>query len=246
MHRVSAPVAPPSRTTASRLTASKYSSNLARSWPPSASPNPLDHGLQLYLQTRSITASNCNSKLARSRPPGASPNSLDHGLQVHLQTRSITASKFARSWPPKCISLNSLDHGLQVHLQTRSITASQCISKLSRSRPPTIFPNTLDYGLQVHLQTCSIIASECISEFTRSRCGEMVELEGRQPIINTPPHLTWHPKGILEKERFLLEERRKRVRGYAGIPGHDELHKLRGSMNAWKECMRNHTNCVGL
>ena len=49
MNRVSAPVAPPSRTTASRLTAPKYYCNLARSWPPSASPNSLDHSLQVYL-----------------------------------------------------------------------------------------------------------------------------------------------------------------------------------------------------
>jgi hypothetical protein len=33
-----------------------------------------------------------------------------------------------------------------------------------------------------------------------SICGEMAELEGREPIINTPPHLLRHPKGILEKE----------------------------------------------
>jgi len=34
--------------------------------------------------------------------------------------------------------------------------------------------------------------------------------------------------------------------GYAGIPGHDEPHKLHGSMNAWQECMRIHTNCLDL
>ena len=38
------------------------------------------------------------------------------------------------------------------------------------------------------------------------------ELEGREPIINTPPLLSRHPKRIREKERFWLEERRKRVR----------------------------------
>jgi len=136
MIRVSAPVAPPSRTyrlqidrlfvllQSLSIMASKCISKLPRCRPPSASPNSLDRGLQC----RSITASNCISKLARSRPPSASPNSLDRGLQVYLQSRSITASK--------------------VHLQCRSITASKCISKLARSRPPSASPKSLDYGLQ--------------------------------------------------------------------------------------------------
>jgi len=34
----------------------------------------------------------------------------------------------------------------------------------------------------------------------------------------------------------LLEEHRKRVRGYEGIPGHDEPHTLRGSTKAQQEC----------
>jgi len=57
-------------------TAPKYSSNLARSWPQSASPNTQDYGLQV----RKITDSKC-----------ISPHSLGCGLKVHLQTRSITA-----------------------------------------------------------------------------------------------------------------------------------------------------------
>jgi len=69
-------------------TASKYSSNLARSRPSSASPNSLDHGIQVHLHTPSITASKCISKLARLRPT----SSHEHDLQVHLQSRSITAS----------------------------------------------------------------------------------------------------------------------------------------------------------
>jgi len=82
--------------------------------PASTPPISIDHGLQVYLQTRRITAfkfassrtpsaylqtrsiaaSKCISKLARSRPKSASPNSLDHALKVHLSTRSITASKY--------------------------------------------------------------------------------------------------------------------------------------------------------
>jgi len=145
MHRVSAPIAPPSQITASRLTASKYSSNLARSWTRSASPNPIDHGLQLYLltrsitaskfaqswppsayfQSRSITASKSMSQLARSRPPGESPNLLDHGLPVHLQTQSITASDYI----------------------SKQITASKCFSKLARLSPLNVSLSSLDHGV---------------------------------------------------------------------------------------------------
>jgi hypothetical protein len=34
------------------------------------------------------------------------------------------------------------------------------------------------------------------------RCGETTELEGREPTINIPPHLSRHPNGIREGERF--------------------------------------------
>ena len=36
------------------------------------------------------------------------------------------------------------------------------------------------------------------------------------------------------------------MRGYEGVPSHDEAHKLRESMNAWEECVTIHTNCVDL
>jgi len=82
------------------LSASKYSSNLARSRPPSVSPNWLDYRLQV----RTSMASKCISKVAQSRPPSASLSSLDLSLQVHIQTRSIMASKciseFTRSTSP--------------------------------------------------------------------------------------------------------------------------------------------------
>jgi len=57
-------------------------------------------------------------------------------------------------------------------------------------------------------------------------------------MINSLPHLVWHPSGICETEQFCLKERRKRVSGYEGIPGYDELHKLHGSINNWQEYMR--------
>jgi hypothetical protein len=121
--------------------------------------------------------------------PSTSPMSLDTGLEVHLQTRLftaskftlfeppsayvpihwITASRFARSWPP-WTSHNFLDYCLYI-----------CTLMASKS----ISPTTHHYGLQV----CMITASASITKFTQLQCGYMVELEGRQPIINTLPHL---------------------------------------------------------
>jgi len=51
-------------------------------------------------------------------------------------------------------------------------------------------------------------------------------------------HLSRHPKGIREDERFWLEERGKRVRGNHRVPGREEPHKLLGSMKSRKERVR--------
>jgi len=79
------------------ITASTCISEFTRSWPPSASPNSLDHGLQV----RIIMASKRISKLGWSWSASASPKSLDYGLQVHRWVHLITASqcitKLARS-----------------------------------------------------------------------------------------------------------------------------------------------------
>jgi len=97
----------------SRSTASKYSFNLVRSWPPSVSPNTLNYGCQVHLWVHSIPASKCISILAQWRSPSPSLSSLD--LSVFMCT-----SNLARSRPPSA-SLGSLDLSLLVHLQTRSI-----------------------------------------------------------------------------------------------------------------------------
>jgi len=54
---------------------------------------------------------------------------------------------------------------LLVLLQSRSIMFSMCISKLTRSQPPSVSLNCHDYGLQVRI----ITASKCISKLTWSR-----------------------------------------------------------------------------
>jgi len=55
-----------------------------------------------------------------------------------------------------------------------------------------------------------------------TRCGEMMELDGREPIINTPPHLSRHLQGIRENERFWPAEHRKRVRRCDRVHGREE------------------------
>jgi len=128
MNGVSSAVTRPSQTTASRLTTTNDSSNLAWSGSPSESPNSLNHGLQVHLHSRSITATKCISKLARLKPPSLQ----HHGLQVHLHTRTIVASKcitnLARSLP-STVHPNSHDYGLLV----RWNTAYKCIIEVTRS-----------------------------------------------------------------------------------------------------------------
>jgi len=123
-------------------TASKYFSNLAWSWPPSASPNSLDHCLQFYHQTGSIIS----SMFARSWPWSTSPNSIDYGLPVRMIVACKCISKLARLQSP-----SSHERGLQMHLQTQSIRNPEWISKFTRSGPRSVSLNTLDRCLIVYL-----------------------------------------------------------------------------------------------
>ena len=109
----------------------------------SASPDSLDHGLEVYLQTRTIMASKCISGLARSWPA----SSHHHGLQVYVQTRLITACTSA--------SRNPLDHDLGVHLSVHSIMPSKCISKYAGSRPRSISVGSVDCHFQAHSELLS-------------------------------------------------------------------------------------------
>jgi len=162
MNRASAPVRTVSRYTAFRSTTAKCISKPVWWWPPSVSPNSLNHSFQVRtingLQTRSITAYKCILKFTQSQAVSASPNSLYHGLQVHLSVHAISASKciskLPRSrlpsthdeWPP-----NSFDYRLQVHLSVHSITASKftwwLASKLVRSSLPSASVSSLNHGI---------------------------------------------------------------------------------------------------
>jgi hypothetical protein len=51
----------------------------------------------------------------------------------------------------------------------------------------------------------------------------------QQDTATLAPHHSWYPNGFGEEEPFLLEERRKSVRGNDRVPGREEPQKLRGS-----------------
>ena len=132
-------------------------------WPPSASSNPLDYGLQVS----TIMASKWHtSNLARSRPPCLSPNWLDYGLQVRMSMASKCISKLARS-PFRSASLSSLDHSLQVYVQIPLLTDLMCISKLARSQPRSISLSSLDRHFQAHLE---LLSSTACSQSRYSVC----------------------------------------------------------------------------
>jgi len=129
MNGVSAPVAPPFWTIASRLTTSKYSSNPPRSRPACASPNSHNIGLQLHLWVHLIMASDHISNLSRSQSWTVSLSSLNHHHLVRLELLSSTS--WSQSWS------NSLDQSLQVQISVHSNSVTKCISKLGRSSPPS-------------------------------------------------------------------------------------------------------------
>jgi hypothetical protein len=65
----------------------------------------------------------------------------------------------------------------------------------------------------------------------------MIEPEGGDAIINTPPHLSRHPMRISQIEWLCLEEGRKRVRGCDWLPSRKEPHKSDGLKKPWQMCM---------
>jgi len=98
------------------LTVSKYLSKLARSQPPSLSPNLLDYSPHVHRQTHLVAA----SKFPRLWPPSA-----------HPKTCSVRTCKgiSKQAWSqPTSVSPNSVDYSL--HILT--IMGSQWISQLAR------------------------------------------------------------------------------------------------------------------
>ena len=111
----------------------KCISRLARSLSRSASLCSLDHGLQVYLQIRSITVSKCLSNVARSRPPSVSLSSLNVSFQVHIQTGSTAApkciSEFTRSPSPSASQTRSIKY---IFKERRRLYGDRGVMELGR------------------------------------------------------------------------------------------------------------------
>jgi len=104
------------------VSACKCISKPTRSHPPSVSPNPLDHGLQVQMSMTSL----CIAELTQSQSLSASLSSLDHGLQVYVQIRWITGSKCISSHArsrPQSVSPSSLDRHFHAHHKFLSSTS---------------------------------------------------------------------------------------------------------------------------
>jgi len=69
------------------------------------------------------------------------------------------------------------------------------------------------------------------------RCGETMELDGREPTINAALQLSRHPNVTHEKEQFWLEARRNYARRYDTTPRWRSA-QLCGSSKAWTERVR--------
>jgi len=98
-NRVSAAVAFPSK-----LTTSKYCSNLARSYPATASPNMLDQRLRVHHWVHSISSCKCMSKLARSRSPSGSlhQHNLDRSGSHTQTSQTIRATSLLLLSTSRC------------------------------------------------------------------------------------------------------------------------------------------------
>jgi len=121
------------------VVASKCTSNLPQSRPPSSSPQWVNHSLQVYLHTGSITA----CMFTQWCPSSVSPHSLNYGLQVYI---------IELTWlRPPGVSPHSFHYSLQVHM----ILPSKWISKLAWSRPQSVSLRSLDRHFQTHLELLS-------------------------------------------------------------------------------------------
>jgi len=112
------------RWSASRLTISKYSSNLTLLMPESASPRSVNHSLGEHPSIQLIMASQFISNVAPLLHPTESPNSLDYSLGVDLHMHSITAYR-CTSKPHWLHPPGSHTDGLNMHLQTGLIMAAK-------------------------------------------------------------------------------------------------------------------------
>jgi len=201
------------------------------------------------LDLRSQLSSEDARKYTASTLPSTPPTMFSSTLQGML-ARTLTLA--LNGTQPACLTVHSHtsaqealkhtpEHALKyasncTRWYTPSLLGSTLPSTLSRGKT---LPISLDYMLTwtlLHARSRDLLSCrrQAPGGVSSRRRGETAVLEGRELIINTPPQLSRHPKGICENEQFWLEERRKRVRRY-NTTWPWESTRLRGSMKSRKE-----------
>jgi len=177
---------------------SKYArlrpSKFARSQPPSASPNSLDHSLHVYLETCMIIASNCISKLVRLPPPSTSSRSDGGCTEIQLLWRWIQWREVYSADPVvdrhHLISISSY-HSVKLH------TPSFPTFGLTCSVRDVVDPcNCMDSQRWVVscLLTWFLRSFSWITFGCRERCGGVL-MVGSLPSSSIVS-LQWHPSGV--------------------------------------------------
>lgn len=161
MNMVSAPIMPPTQSTASRTSTSTYSFNLDGLLPPSETPTTLNHGFHIC----TILTTKCTSQYARLHPGRGTAGQLHFGLQQHSQTWSIAGSWCIPQLTQSC-PLSKSPTMLNYSHKVRMLIASMCNSKLSQSQSQSATQYSLILDLQVHHPYLTIMSLMCISKST--------------------------------------------------------------------------------
>ena len=169
------------------ITACKCISKLPRLQTPSASPNPLDYALQVYLSIRSNTASKCITKLARSQHRRVSLSSLDRNFQAHLELLSSFACSLSRYTVPRWVAISIHRWEYNLNSSDLKIIKQWVIAMISRytcNIPKDVILPRLLYSDSRCFQACCC----------RSQAGPQRFLGAPTHVVGTPRHVAHAPR----------------------------------------------------
>ena len=170
-------------------------------------------------RTAKNTAQLC--RRLREQPRSLCSTEGDLVLYSHSSGSYLTTRHFALSYLSLLQSRDSWHHTMAcsiwvcVYIYIRSIWPPMVVEHNGRSPCTRPLRELRDAPLGAH-------------------CGETMELEDREPTINTPPHLSRHPNRIHLKERSWFQEGWNQVRRYDSTRCWGSM-QLRGSTKSQTE-----------